>query len=189
MPAKANFRGRAALDDDCRLDDDCCLLHDEWEDLADEEGVTRLPALQFSDFVLLDPDGASAASDWTELGSLEFDIRSLASDLTAEADDGQRFRGVSQPVGAQRSARRSSSVPQDRATAKEPLVHKQLRRLLRDRYSLLAAAGSSVAELQQLLAVKMRQETRRERLDQYRESSLMRARAYRAERSAKASAT
>ena len=186
MPAKANFRGRAALDDDCRLDDDCCLLHDEWEDLADEECVPRLPALQFSDFLLPDPDGASSASDWTEL---EFDVRSLASDLTAEADDGQRFRGISQPVGAQRSARRSSSVPQDRATAKEPLVHKQLRRLLRDRHSLLAAAGSSVPELQQLLAVKMRQEARRERLDQYRESSLMRARAYRAERSAKASAT
>ena len=182
MPAKADFRGRAALDDDCTLDDDCCL-HNEWDDFADQECVPQLPALQFSDFLLLKPDGIASASDWTEV---DFDVRSLASDLE---DDSQRFRGASQPVGAQRSARRSSSVPHDRATAKEPLVHKQLRRLLRDRYSLLAAAGSSVAELQQLLAVKMRQETRRERLDQYRESSLMRARAYRAERSAKASAT
>jgi hypothetical protein len=184
MPAKADFRGRAALDDDCRLDDDCCL-HNEWDDFADEECVPQLPALQFSDFLLLNPDGTASAPDWTEV---DFDVRSLASDLTAE-DDGQRFRGASQPVGAQRSSRGSSSVPHDRATAKEPLVHKQLRRLLRDRHSLLAAAGSSVPELQQLLAVKMRQEARRERLDQYRESSLMRARAYRAERSAKASAT
>ena len=183
MPAKANFRGRAALDDDCRLDDDCCL-HDEWDDFADQEWVPQLPALQVSDFLLLNPDGTASASDWTEV---DFDVRSKASDLTAE-DDG-RFRGVSQPVGAQRSARRSSSGPQDRATAKEPLVHKQLRRLLRDRYSLFASAGSSVPELQQLLAVKMRQEARRERLDQYRESSLKRARAYSAERSAKASPT
>ena len=182
MPTKADFRGRAALDDDCRLDDDCCL-HNDWDDLADQECVPQLPALQFSDFLPRNPDGTASASDWTEA---DVDVRSLASDLE---DDGQRFRGVSQPVGAQRSARRSSSVPHDRATAKEHLVHKQLRRLLRDQYSLLAAAGSSVPELQQLLAVKVRQEARRERLEQYRESSLMRARAYRAERSAKVSAT
>jgi hypothetical protein len=186
MPTKA-------LCEDYALDECEDPFDEDFDDDGSEEGMST-PVLSLGDFLNLGVanssdlhgDSGSCASDWSDVDV--FDVRSCSESTsdcarTNTEDDTQRFRGVSRPIGAQPYARRSTpTAPQAAKPDARDMVHQKLRKLLRDRYSMCVSAGSSVSELKQLLAVKTRQDARRERLNQYRTSSVLRSRAYCEER-------